>query len=223
LFAEVSAGATQTLLLHRNAAQQSQSSKQKASSPWQQTSPVSQPLSPQVLSLRQQSEASMQASGGKEQIWHVSASRSLQLKAAQQSQLPSQEASSVPQQWSPGSQPLSRQKVSIPQQSQSSLQATPGLPQQTLVASVQKLSEQTMGAQQSFAHTCCTLLHVGPGGGGAATHFPLAHVPILQPVPLGFGLHLPFLHFPSLHVPFLHFVHSLHFGLHLPPAAASSG
>src|SRR5215211_4231278 len=118
----------------------------------------------------------------------------------------------MPQQRSPASQPLSSQKLSIPQQSQSSPQATPGLPQQTLVAAVQKLSAQTRGEQQSFEHTCCALLHVGPGGGSAATQFPLAHVPILQAVPLGFDLHLPF----------SHFLHSEHFGLHLPPAAASS-
>jgi len=119
LVADVSAGATQALLsLQTNAAQQSQSPKQNAFSPWQQTSSSTQPLSPQVLSLRQQSDSSVQMSCGKEQTWHVSASRSLQLKTAQQSQLPSQEALSVLQQWVPTSQPLSRQKVSTPQQSQ---------------------------------------------------------------------------------------------------------
>src|SRR5687768_7848305 len=57
----------------------------------------------------------------------------------------------------------------------------------------------------------------GDCGTGGATQLPFWQEPTLQAVPCGFGLHLPF--FPCL--PFLHFLHSEHFGLHLPPAATS--
>src|SRR5215212_10036614 len=63
---------------------------------------------------------------------------------------------------------------------------------------------------------------------GWALQVPFRHLPVpLQVVSLGFGLHLPFLHtLPCLvlwHLPFLQVAHSLHDGLHFPPAVASPG
>jgi hypothetical protein len=63
---------------------------------------------------------------------------------------------------------------------------------------------------------------------GWALQVPFRHLPVpLQVVSLGFGLHLPFLQtLPCVvlwHLPFLHVWHSVHDGLHAPPAVASSG